>query len=576
MKNSHRKFTSRIMKVIVGVLMICTMGLLLCRADESFAASAIDTKKQTVAPLSTQEPGTTAPSPTAPPSGTMMQQGPSKWLPRVTIDYFKKAPAPGMMGATVGGTAPDSITVQYGESITLHWGIKACNVSRTSVSLSGTGIDHWDTGIENSDMQQHTTPDGCTYYRGERTITLYRSGSYRVKAVGTPSNFRAFPSPVQAEKSYFVNVPLPALNIRKPEVNENTMEITFFMDNSGTGAITSGAFNVSFTINDPATNNTICRNSFTTPPLDIPRGGRNVRLGSVSLDSNRDQLLSRNSVKIEVYVNNFNTRTTAQPQLEERRTFSHTWDRKTFVIDTTLLSILSSLSSYDMRLNNYGGGVHPNVPNDCHINLTLMGTAANSGNFSLNPSPYVEEVLIAIPPSPIPIKQKVAIYVNNIVASKTAASDLLFIRDGKLGIHLEFPNSGSREIKTGFHNWGKNNEFRDNPVGDIELGPFSIDVLLTPELRDGKISYGRVEIQVQDLSASVVGAMDDTLNRSGMIRRYLNRTLRDIIVSQLTSIVDSDRMRNAFEEGIAANLPGNITRILGVSSVGSTITVRYL
>ena len=217
--------------------------------------------------------------------------------------------------------------------------------------------------------------------------------------------------------------------------------------------------------------------------MDVPKGRRKIRLGSVSFNSHRDQLVTRDSVKIEIWVS-----TTSGLSIEASESFNHRWPSKTYVIDNTVLSLLSSLSSYDIRMNNYEGGVHPNVTNDCNITLNLMGKNVPSGNFSPDPSPYVEELLIAIPPSPVPIKQKVALYINHIVASKSPATGLFFIRDGKLGIHLEFPNSGRKEIKAGFHNWGRDNEFRDKPVGDIELGPFSVDVLLTPELRGGKVS----------------------------------------------------------------------------------------
>jgi hypothetical protein len=571
----HRVFTPEVIKDIAGLL-IFAMVLLLCGSDGSLAASAKDAEKQTIAPSapsSAGQPTGTAPSPTAPASGIMMHEGPAEWLPRVTIDYFKKAPAPGTMVTTMGGTAPDSITVQYGESITLHWGIKACNIYNITVTASGTWFGPETT--LGSDMQHHTTPDGCTYYQGERTFEVHSSGSSTLRVRGSPSDTRNFPSQVDASKSYYINVPEPSLNIGKPEINENTMEVTFLMGNTGTGDITSGTFNVSFNIEDPTTNVTICRNSFTTSPLDIPRGGRNVRLGSVSLDSHRRELFARNSVKIKVYIDNLNTRSDAQPRLEDRRTFSHTWERKTFVIDSTLLRTLSALSSYRIRLNNYNiyAPRYPYVDNDSYVRLNLMGVES-SPNFSIER--YVEEVLIAIPPSPIPIMQEVAIYVNNIVASQTSPSDLFSIRDGKLVIHLEFPNSGSREIKTGFHNWGTDNVFRDDPVGDIELGPFSVDILLAPQLRSGKVSYGEVEIQIQELSSSVVGAMDDTLNRSGMVRRFLNRTISGIIVAQLSGIVNSDRVRTAFEDGIANNLPRGITRILGISARGNTITLNYL
>ena len=186
--------------------------------------------------------------------------------------------------------------------------------------------------------------------------------------------------------------------------------------------------------------------------------------------------------------------------------------------------------------------------------------------------------LVAVAPSPVPINQDVAVYVNQITASQRGSSTLFSVRDGKLVIHVDFPNSGSQEVKIGFHNWGSNDEFRDNAVADVELGPFSVDILLTPELRGGKVSYGRVEVEAHGISASMVGALDDLLNSSGMVQRFLNNTLKNYIVSYLTSTMDSNGTRTAFERGIESGLSifGGITRVTSVRGSGNTIIVEYL
>jgi len=74
MKNRQKEITKTI-KVAIGIVFIFVMGLLLGRADESFAASVKDTKKQTVAPSSTQsKPGTSTSSSRSSRVNQMLQQ----------------------------------------------------------------------------------------------------------------------------------------------------------------------------------------------------------------------------------------------------------------------------------------------------------------------------------------------------------------------------------------------------------------------------------------------------------------------------------------------------------------------
>jgi hypothetical protein len=73
---NHRAFTFTTYKTII-IIFTCTMGLLLCWADGTFAGAAKDAKKQQVAPAphsAIEKPGKTAPSPTIGPSPDTMQK----------------------------------------------------------------------------------------------------------------------------------------------------------------------------------------------------------------------------------------------------------------------------------------------------------------------------------------------------------------------------------------------------------------------------------------------------------------------------------------------------------------------
>ncbi len=206
-KNIHRK-TASVIKKSIAALLVCTMGLLLCWVERGLAGTAKDTKKQQVAPAppsTTEKPGKPAPSPTIAPSSDTMQQSTTQTVPSLQIDYFKRkvdvATGTPMGTYPMGSSAPDSTTIRYGESITLEWGIKACNVPQVSVYLEGIN--------RTSQLQQHTTADGCTYYKGEQLVKPVHTEKYTLKAEGSPVS-------VKASKVFTVNVPSAEFVAEKP------------------------------------------------------------------------------------------------------------------------------------------------------------------------------------------------------------------------------------------------------------------------------------------------------------------------------------------------------------------------
>ena len=565
-KKSYRRCKSGKRMTIVTSL-ICVVGFMFVWSSYSLAASAKDSKKQEVAPAppsAIQKPGKTAPSPTIAPSSSPTQQGTIQTAPSIKIEYFKRKAASESAMAThplTGGTAqaPDSTTIERGESFTLTWGIKACNVELKFFQFSGAvmTVKHLDQSI---------TPDGCTFYQAERKVEPIDTTTYTITTSSGPAG-----SGHIASKKFTAIVKRARLEIPRPEVNDTIPEVTIFAVNHGELDITHKVIQVECRILDKDTNTTLSSAMFRTSPMDIPKGGRHVQLGRVSFDRDRMNLRARDSVDIAIDLRTLGD----EPIYGAERKFSHTWERKTYVIDNEKLNLLNSSSNYNIRLNNYKGGDHPYVANDCYIKLNIAGKEIPSENKHFSIDPYVEEnIPVWGPFQPVPVPMDVAIYVHNILASKRAPANFFSIRDGKLVVRLELPNSGSREIKIG-HLTPIKKEFQDEPLADVDLGLVTIEVLLTPVFRDGKITYEQVEVRVPDLNTSLVGALSGFLNESDFLRRFLRRTLRNVIIDELTPRINNNDMRNAVADGIAANLPREITRILGISASGNKITVSY-
>jgi hypothetical protein len=493
--------------------------------------------------------------------GTM--RGTLHFQPRVTIISFHKKPRPGMMMATgpsgdSGASAgPQSTEIILGESITLSWTIKTTEMDDLTLTFNGSFVSPGTMSTSGDD----------TIYRGERTVSPETTTTYTLRATGRTEGGGS----QIAIKTFTVEVAAPSFNISTPSINQDNLTVSVAVRNNGDADFGPGPITVEYEVNAFARGASITpiTGSFTTASMSIARGAR-ADLGSFSLEDHRSRLMVFDDCRITLTVSGG----ADGPRTSE--TFTHDWEVQTFEIDNGFMSLLSMMSSYDIRLNNYGGGVHPHVADDCHISVNLMGTESTQ---TFNLGVYVAEVLVAIPPSPIPILQEIALYVNSITASERGPADLLSIRDGKLAIHLEFPNTGSREIKLGFHNWGRHDEFRDDPVADVELDAFTVDVLLTPVLSSGAITYGAVEVEADGVNATLIGALDDMLNDSSLVQNFLNDTLRDTIVSYLSSVLDNSSMRTSFEDGIESGLHAaglGITRILSVSGSGDTITVEYM
>lgn len=480
--------------------------------------------------------------------------------PSLQILSFRYQVPPGTMVATVGGaapTAPTSKTIDYSESVTLAWRVKACHMQTVALRLSGASLPNGPRRDE---------ADGCFYLTGNRSVTPSRTTSYVLQLSGSPvASAVAAPAPVQ--RSFQVIVQKPELDLLSPNVDQRTMTVSLSARNRGDGRFLSNPMSVEWTVSPAPGHHSPAGAPLASGTLAVParevRPGAGFDLGSFRIPD-RGAALAHDGVQIALRL----TPTYPAPLGETRESFNHGWEPQTFTINEGATRLIGMGSTYDIRLNNYGGGGR-HVPNDSNISLDVLGHPAN---FTFTIDRFTHDVLIG---GPIPVVDQVAIFVNNIHTSRRGPSNLFFIRDGKLGIHVEFENAASDEIKTGML-FGPRDEWRDGMVADVNISPFALDVLLTPELRNGKVSYGRVEVIATGVDASAVGALDGLINT--FFHDYLRRYVRDTIVTYLTQILSSNNVRNSVSDALTNAVGGGtgVTRITGVRGAGNTLVVTYL
>jgi len=483
--------------------------------------------------------------------------------PSLRIASFRNQVAQGTMGGTVGGgapTAPTHSTIEFGESEVLTWIVEACHMQSVTLAFDGVNVA---TGPRRNER------DGCYLHTGERTVQPERTTSFRLRAAGTPVAGAAL-APAPVERSFEVRVRKPDLDILEPVFNQGAMTVALSARNKGDGKFLSNRINVTWSVARAPGHHTpagepFANGSFNVGPLEVPAGQR-FDLGSFTI-TDRAEAFSHDVVQVAVRL----SPTYPVPLGETRESFSHRWETRTFTINSGVVGLISLGSSYNIRLNNYRSGGH-HVPNDCSIALDVLG---NPASMTFNIDRFTHDVYIAGPPLGIPVKDEAAIFVNNINTSRRGPDDLFFIRDGKLGVHLEFDNPANDEVKTGML-FGPHDVWKDDMIADVNLSAFTLDVLLTPELRSGKVSYGRVEVIATGVDASAVGALDGLINT--FFGDYLRRYVRNTIVTYLTQVLQSNDVRDAVADALtqAVTNTGGVTRILSLRAAGNTITITYL
>lgn len=533
---------------------------LVAAAAEGFGASAPDSAKTEVKKIPSASKSIKKDTTTQ-----MRARDVVKNLPMVNVTRFKKKPdaAAGTMAAArrPGASEPTSASINYGDEITLAWTIEYRNVSDVRANISGVG----NVNLGSS----RTASDGTTYYTGEVTVRPNRDTTYRLTATARQNSANVSGSPRSTE-SFTVNLLKPELDILQPSVNDETFDVELSVRNSGDGDFRPTPIQVDYEVFGSlgSRNTSITTGSFSTPRAGIEKG-RHITLGTISLESFRSQLYSYDAMSIRVRVGAYYV----LPLEERNEMFRFPWEEHTITYSQDILDILAPATTCEVRLNNYNPA-NPRIPlaNDSFVHLNMMGMGGEPSRFSIPSQRYRVRVTGRLTGHDY-VDELVLFLINNISASGGGEGPgLLSIRNGKLGLHLEFPNSGNSEVKLGTLN---DRTFDDGEVPDINIGRFNVDAWLTLAIQDNRLTYNRIEVEVPAISASLTGRFDGL---NPIIRDYLSDYVTDAIRGQLNSILGRNDIKTAVENALASaiNFGGRtINYLVSVRGSGSSIIITY-
>lgn len=495
--------------------------------------------------------------------GDSLAAPPTAPTPSLRITRFSRYLAPTTMGTSMGAGsagAPTSARIDLGEEIALGWLIDVCHLQTVRIDLSGHG--------EQPAGEHHQERNGCYWLAGDRTLRPERTTMLRLTVSGTPvAGASAAPAPITA--LFEVQVARPVLEAVEPVIDQNTLRITFRVRNRGDADLAPSRVNVTYSVRGVVRGPSplISEGTLRADRLAIPRG-RTVDLGSMTLPDRR-VAFSYDDVVVGVRIQPEHI-----PSLEAATgSFPHHWSTRTMTLTSAMLAIISRASSCQIRLNNYSAAATPEpvVANDSFVTLNLAG-AQSTARFDIPVTRAVLRVTGSLSDH-IYLERHYGILINQIVADLRNRDSFLSIRDGQVAIHLEFPNAGGPEVKIGEL---VERRFRDSEAPDINLGPFSADVLLTPGITSDmtRLTFVRSSVQVPPVSARLEGRFEGL---NPFIRDTLNNYVHGSIVSQLSGILRRSDVKRAFEDGLATVTSAmNVSIIRRVEGRGDSIVLTYL
>lgn len=514
-------------------------------------------------------------------------------LPTLRIVEFKEYHAPGMMGTASlpgtgtstgsgtasggqmapagggmmsGGSAAAALAehsgfVDLGEPFELGWRVEACHMQTVRLALVGVGDLPTGTGMPVSGQS------GCLSYSGHRSVTPSATTTYRLQLSGTPlPGAQSAPTPVTA--TYQLVVRTPQLEVLEPRINDDTLGVTFRVRNTGSADFRPSAINITYSLTGIQRDGALVleQGTLRVPNVSLERN-HSADLGSVTL-ANRERLFGYDRVSISITLDpNY-----AAPLPDSHGTFQHTWPTKTSTITADLLRMIGRASSLQVRLNNYSSSA-PGcyVRTDSFVRLNLAGSQTNM-DFGI-PATDVTLTIKGSVTHHTYVQRTYRILVNQITADVHDRDDFLDIRDGKLAIHLEIPNPGSSEIKTGKLEDG---HFDDGDVPDVNVGGFPVDVTLTPGVSSDQkhLTVAAVAVTVPPISADLHGILDELIPKIG---DALRTAVHDTVEGQLRSLLGRADVKRAFEDGLGQVTTAlHIVRIKSLDARGNRITINYL
>ena len=486
-------------------------------------------------------------------------------LPGLNILYFKeKKDTTGLVlqpGET--GGPPDHVTIIAGEEVVLAWSVELHDVNNVDTFVEGGSVL---APIHAGSY--HTASDGTRTYNGQYSFRPTQDARYILTATAQPNSANVTGT-ITVSREFTVRVRRPDLTVLPPVIDSESMTARILARNDGDGDFLESPVSVRYEIRAirPLSSNQVSNGVFSSQPVAIAPG-ETVELGTISLNEFRDILLDYPTMQIDVslYYPHY-------PVLiagTDLRHFLHHWETQSFELSQDLLAMLAPITTCEIRLNNYlpeRSGL-PEVRDDSTMNLTIEGiTGGGAYTFDI-PSPTYTFRMTGKVSGHTYIERRYGVYINHI----DSANGALLIRDGKIVIHMDFPNSGNSEIKLGRVN---GTTFDDEAVPDINLGSFSVEVALTPIVSRDTLSYGTVEIDVPSIEAELSGRFDGL---NVFLRDYLRDYVTNTVREQLNTILNSASVKTMIKSGLASVV--NFGRspaphVVRVRGVGDTITVYY-
>ena len=478
--------------------------------------------------------------------------------PEITYLQFRRAVSNAgtlLAHAPNPGTASSAdssalVRAEYGESVELACDFVTENIRTVRVKLIQENGSHFNL----SPGDGHRTSDGKTRYSFNTRMLATQTQILTLEVTGYANGTGGV---AKAEKDLRLVVKSPVLRNRRPEFNNDTRQLTFRIKNAG---------NMAF----PDTDNIRLDYRIVGMPgnLQIDHQTEWIRQ-----TINRDQTIDLHNVtlpetalayprfRVEVTVGG-NCNEAELP--EDENIYRFEWETHTFTINETLLDIFSSLFNGSVRINTFKQGQgnsskhQPYDGDDSRIDLTVA---------DLTGSMTVFDQAIPIPPFKFGRDGlEAAVFINELVAD-IDGRDLFFIRNGKLGLRIEFDCSKNREIEV----WARDaiaKRWVDSWLPDLDLSSFSIELMLTPTLVGQRLSYSNL-IMNANVNLDMPGHR---------VEHWLEEVAAREIENGFAPVFNNDSVKTAIEETFARLLENpliNVRYLVDVRPADNTIILTY-
>lgn len=360
---------------------------------------------------------------------------------------------------------------------------------------------------------------------------------------------------VTEERQVEIDVRSPRLRVQRPEFDNDTRQLTFSIRNAGNLDLTrSGRIRYSYSVmgisDDDGANGEIASRSFSS----------NQRVGTGETVTFDPITLPEDALAYERF--EVTSTVTAEcnghdlPEVEQTHRFE--WETKTSTIRESLIQAFSSILSGEVHVNTFKRGTGKATKskpyeNDSNISLSVDGGAPFNQSLDIPSFKFGSDGVEAL------------VLIDNLNAT-IGEPDMFFVRDGKLGLRIEFDCSASKEIEV----WARDaiaKKWRDNWLPDLDLRGFSIELKMTPVKKGQAVSYEDLDMDV-NVNLEIPGHR---------IERWLERVAAREIKKGFAPMLDSAELKTAIEGGFEDILSGflHIRHLVSVGGSGDSIVITY-